>query len=496
MSYTDLLRLTIPEIIIVLAALALLAVDLLMMRDLELKFRSVIGAMIACLGCVASIAWMAVLPANENFLNGTLTVNNLTSLVKTGLLVFAILTILLSLRGEFTTHVGEYFALILFATVGMMFLVSSEDILMIFISLELTSLSLYILTGFNKQSHYSAEAGLKYFLFGGLSAAFTLFGLSFLFGLSGSTNLQEIAKAIHGPGLDPLLEVAIVMVTIGFGFKVAAAPFHLWAPDAYQGAPLPSAAFIASGSKLAGFFVFARVMSLSFTGAEGSSALHAYHPGWVPLLALIAALSMLVGNLGAIVQSSVRRLLAYSAIAHSGYMLLGVVSNSSAGLGGLVYYVVTYGLATLGAFGVVSLVQAETGSDHLSAFAGLSRTAPALALCMLVFMLSLAGIPPLAGFFGKWYLFAGALASSGGTFHLLWLVMLALALSAVSLFYYLQVLKQIYVADTSGPTIKLPMAKAPIQAVLAVIALAVLLLGCVPEWAVAKLNLALQLAKL
>ena len=251
--------------------------------------------------------------------------------------------------------------MILLAAVGMMFLVSSEDILMIFISLELTSLSLYILTAFNKRSPRSAEAALKYFLFGGMSAAFTLFGLSLLYGLSGATNLAQIAAAIKGPNLDPLLVGAIVMTVIGFGFKVAAVPFHLWAPDAYQGAPAPSAAFISSGSKVAGFFIFARVMMLGFKGAEGSGAWHAYLPGWVPVLAIMAAASMVLGNLAAIVQSSVRRLLAYSAIAHAGYMLLGVLPHGKQSLAALVYYVVTYALATLGAFGAVSMVESRAG---------------------------------------------------------------------------------------------------------------------------------------
>src|SRR6185369_1581205 len=197
----------------------------------------------------------------------------------------------------------EYFALILLATVGMMFLVSSTDVLMIFVSLELTSLALYILAAFNKRDIQSAEAALKYFLFGGMSAAFTLFGLSLLYGLSGSTSLNIIAASLRGPALDPLLVLALVMTVIGFGFKVAAAPFHFWAPDVYQGAPAPSAAFIASGSKVAGFFVLARVTAIGFKGAEGSGAWLPSLPGWVPLLAAIAALSMVVGNFAAIVQT-------------------------------------------------------------------------------------------------------------------------------------------------------------------------------------------------
>ncbi len=346
--------------------------------------------------------------------------------------------------------------------------------------MELTSLSLYILTAFNKRNPKSAEAALKYFLFGGMSAAFTLFGLSLLYGLSGATNLGQIAAAFKGPKLDPLLVVAIVMTVTGFGFKVAAAPFHLWAPDAYQGAPAPSAALIASGSKVAGFFILAQVMMLGFKGVEGSGAWHDYVPGWVPVLAVMAAASMILGNLAALVQGSVRRLLAYSAVAHAGYMLLGVLPHGEQSLAALVYYVTTYGLATLGAFGVVSIVEGRAGGDRLSDFVGLSRRAPVLSFCMLIFMLSLAGIPPLAGFFGKFYVFASALSANAANLGLLWLVVIALAMSAVSLYYYLKVLKQIYIADPEAGAGALP---TPIlsQTAVVLLALAVVVLGCAPD---------------
>src|SRR5437870_1090304 len=252
-NYLELLELAAPETIVVITALLVLTADLLTLRELPVRFRLIIGAMISCVGCVAAIMWMVALPQHANFMAGMLVSDPLTQLIKSSLLVLTIFTLIISLDTSFTTHVGEYVALVLLATVGMMFLVSSEDILMIFISLELTSLSLYILTAFNKRQVKSAEAALKYFLFGGMAAAFTLFGLSLLYGLSGSTNLGQIAAALKGKGLDPLLILAIVMTVIGFGFKVAAVPFHLWAPDAYQGAPVPSAAFIASGSKVASF---------------------------------------------------------------------------------------------------------------------------------------------------------------------------------------------------------------------------------------------------
>jgi NADH-quinone oxidoreductase subunit N len=479
-SYLGLLKLVVPETILVLTVLVVLAADLLALRGLEQRFRLLVGAMISCVGCAVAIAWMFAMPEHANLFEGMLVVNPLTQFMKAALLVLTVFTVLISADTDFTPHVGEYFALILLAAVGMMFLVSSEDILMIFISLELTSLSLYILTAFNKRNPKSAEAALKYFLFGGMAAAFTLFGLSLLYGLSGATNLGQIAAAIKGPKLDPLLVLAIVMTVIGFGFKVAAVPFHLWAPDAYQGAPAPSAALIASGSKVAGFFIFAKVMMVGFEGAEGSGAWHAYVPGWVPVLAIMAAASMVLGNLAAIVQSSVRRLLAYSAIAHAGYMLLGVLPHGEQSLAALIYYVITYALATLGAFGVVSIVEGRAGDDRLVDFAGLSRRAPALSFCMLIFMLSLAGIPPLAGFFGKFYVFASALNADAANLGLLWLVAIALAMSAVSLYYYLQILKQIYVAEPGAGAGELP-TRVLSQVALILLALAVVVLGCAPN---------------
>jgi NADH-quinone oxidoreductase subunit N len=488
-SYLELLRLAAPETIMVLTVLVVLAADLFALSGLELRFRLLIGAMISCVGCAAAIACMLALPQHATFLEGMLVVTPLTQFIKIALLVFTILTIVISVGTDFTSHVGEYFALILLAAVGMMFLVSSEDILMIFISLELTSLSLYVLTAFNKRNPRSAEAALKYFLFGGMSAAVSLFGLSLLYGLSGATNLGQIAAAINGPRLDPLLVLAIVMTVTGFGFKVAAVPFHLWVPDAYEGAPAPSAALIASGSKVAGFFILARVMTLGFHGAEGTGT----GSGWVALLAVLAAASMLLGNLAAIVQSSVRRLLAYSAIGHAGYMLLGVLPHGDQSLAALVYYVITYGLSTLGAFGVVSIVEGRAGGSRLSDFVGLGRRAPVLSFCMLIFMLSLAGIPPLAGFFGKFYVFAAALNTNAANQGLLWLVVVALAMSAISLYYYLQVLKHIYVAEPEPGTATMP---TPVLSQLAVVllALAVVVLGCAPNLLLGPLVTAIQVA--
>jgi NADH-quinone oxidoreductase subunit N len=479
-NYLDLLHLVLPEVIVVIAALCVLSVDLMFLRTSGTGLRGSVGAMLSLAGCATAVAWILHTPQYANVLDGMLVLNPLAQRMQIALLILTMLTILTFIGSTFTQYVSEYLALILLATVSMMFLVSTQNLLLIFLSLELLSLSLYILVAFNKRSVLSAEAALKYFIFGGISAAFLLFGSSLLYGLSNSTNLMRIASSVHGPFLDPLLIVAIVMTVIGLGFKVAAAPFHFWAPDAYQGAPAPSAALIASGSKVAGFFIFYQVMVIGFASAEGSGVWRGYTPGWVPVIAIVAALSMVLGNLVAILQTSVRRLLAYSAIAHAGYMLLGILSHTDQSLGALLYYAITYALTVLGAFGVVALVEEETGGDTLSDFAGLSRRAPVPSFCMLIFLLSLAGIPPFAGFFGKFYLFSSVLTSTPGTLGLLWLVVLAIAMSAVSLYYYLKVLKYIYVTDPPNGIVPIRISVLR-QVVLCLIALGVALLGCTPS---------------
>ncbi|MBU6400531.1 MAG: NADH-quinone oxidoreductase subunit N [Verrucomicrobia bacterium] len=488
LSYLELFKLVSPEAIVVVAALAVLAVDLFAMREEPTRNRLLVGAMFTCLGCIVAVAWTATVRVETVWPAGVLAVSSdpLTRLVKQALLALTAFTALIATEADFTDHVGEYFVLLLLATVGMMFLVSAEDLLMIFLSLELTSLPLYVLAAFNKRNSKSAEAALKYFLFGGMAAAFTLFGLSLLYGITGSIELRQVAIGLKGHALDPLFLAALLMTMIGFGFKVAAVPFHLWAPDVYQGAPTPAAALIASGSKVASFFILAKLLIVGFGGTEGSGAWRAFATGWVPVLAVLAVLSMLLGNLAAIAQRGVKRLLAYSAIAHAGYMLLGVLAHDRQGVSSLVYYVVTYGLTTVGAFGVVTVVQEQTGDDRLDDFAGLSRRAPVLSLCLMIFMLSLAGIPPLAGFFGKFYLFTAAAGADPTNLGLLWLVIFAIAMSAVSLYYYLQVLKQVYVKEAAADAPALRVAPAALIA-LVLLAAGVLVLGALPDLVVGKL---------
>lgn len=470
MNYLDLLRLAAPEAVIVVTALIVLALGLMNSRAAELC------SGVAAAGILFAASAVLQLPSQATLLNGMLVITPLTSLFKIVCLALALFTVLLARANRSLPHQGEYLALLLLATVGLMLLVGSEELLVIFIGLELTGLSLYVMAGFDKSDVRSAEAGLKYFLFGSTASAFTLFGISLIYGMTGATTLAAIGAKLGV--MTPLLAAGIVMTLIGFAFKIAAAPFHLWAPDAYQGAPVPSAAFIASASKVASFVVLGKIVLIGFGPAQGAAGWQAMTAGWAPLLAALAALSILIGNLVALAQSNVRRLLAYSAVAHAGYTLLGLVAGGREGFSATLFYTTVYAFTLVGAFGIVAVVRRETGGDDFSHFAALRSRSPLLAGCMAIFMLSLAGLPPLAGFFGKFYLFAAALRV-GGDQGLLWLVALALFGSLISFYYYLIVLKVIFVDNVANPVphLKLDLLQRSSIAVLAGI---VLCLGIFP----------------
>ena len=472
MNYLELLKLASPEAVVAVTALVVLAIGLASERA------SGFCAFVAALGLALAVCTVRALPEHATLFHGMIVVTPLTSLFKIITLVLAIFAVILTRGVSFTRHHGEFLALVLLATIGLMLLVGSEELLMIFIGLELTGLSLYVMAAFDKSDPRAAEAGLKYFLFGSTASAFTLFGLSLVYGMCGTTSLAEIGHNLTTQSVEPLLAAGLAMTLVGLAFKTAVAPFHLWAPDVYQGAPLPSAAFIASGSKVAAFVVLGKILLVGFAPMQGSAAWHAFAAGWSPLIALLAALSIVVGNIVALAQSNVRRLLAYSAVAHAGYTLLGLLGGRD-GFAATLFYTTTYAVTILGAFGVVAIVRRETGGDDIANFTALRARSPLLAACMAIFLLSLAGLPPLAGFFGKFYLFTAALRT-GGNNGLLWLVVLALAGSLVSLYYYLAVLKKIFVeeSDDEAPAF----APGFLQKLsLCVLALAVLLLGLFPD---------------
>src|ERR1700738_1463319 len=364
MNYLELLKLASPEAVVTVTALIVLAIGLMLPRGARLC------SGIAAAGLLFAVAAGLELPERATLFHGMLVITPLTSLFKIICLTLAVFTVILARSDKTSRHHGEYLALVLLATIGLMLLVGSEELLMIFIGLELTGLSLYVMTAFDKTDIRSAEAGLKYFLFGSTASAFTLFGLSFIYGTDGATGLAAIGEKLTAASVQPLLFAGIIMTLVGFAFKIAAAPFHLWAPDANQGAPIPSAAFIASGSKVASFVVLGKIVLIGFGPVHGSADWHAMIAGWSPLLAALAALSILLGNFVALAQTNVRRLLAYSAVAHGGYTLLGVVAGGREGFSATLFYTSVYAVTLIGAFAVVGAVRRETGGGDLENFSG------------------------------------------------------------------------------------------------------------------------------
>jgi NADH-quinone oxidoreductase subunit N len=382
------------------------------------------------------------------------------------LIAAAFLVSLLSLR--FTSSLeeagGDYFSLLGFSLVGMMMLSSANDFLSLYVGLELMTLPLVILTAYDRSSGKSTEAGTKYILLSAISSAVLLFGLSLLFGATGSLGYGEALTALGAAAADPLVVLGSIMVLGGFAFKVAAVPFHMWSPDIYEGAPAPVAAFLAVGSKTAGFAALVRL--LLFVLPLGS--------GGIPLLVLaLSVLSMVVGNLVALPQTNMKRLLAWSSISHAGYMLLGLVAASRAGLAALLYYLVLYLFANLGIFAVLASFGAAGGSEEIGSLKGMWKRSPFMAVTLLVSLLSLAGIPPAAGFLGKFFLLAET-ARQGR----LWLAALALVMSLVSISYYILVIRVVVMEKAEDESrLTVPFAH---KAVMALSLLATLGLGIFP----------------
>jgi NADH-quinone oxidoreductase subunit N len=337
---------------------------------------------------------------------------------------------------------GEYYALVLFSTCGMMLLASAADLIIVFLGIELMSLSLYVLAGLFKRRRESSEASMKYFLLGVFASAFLLYGIALLFGAAGSTNFERLAGAAARGPHDPLLLAGVGLLLVGFGFKIAAVPFHMWAPDVYEGAPTSVTALIATGSKAAVFAALIRVFA---------AALKSLQPDWTMLLWVLAAVTMTLGNVVAIAQANLKRMLAYSSIAHVGYMLMGLVAAGPQGTSAVLFYLFSYMFTTVGAFGVITLCERPgSGADadggvEVRECAGLGRRSPALAFALTFFLLSLIGVPPLAGFFAKFYLF-GAAVKEG----YVWLTVIAVLNSAIAAYYYLRVVVYLYMRDPEG----------------------------------------------
>ncbi len=439
-----------PEAVLVFTALVMLGVAMAHESKTRKTFPVNSAIEIATLGILLAAAAMFFSPKEIESGSPLIVTDGIARLFKGLVLGLGLLAVWLPPAKREISQIGEYYALILFALTGLLLTTGTNHLLFLFVALELASLSLYLLAGFPRTAKAS-EASLKYFLFGGVSAAFMLFGLSFLYGFAHSAKLSDIAIALADGPPSALAIAGLLMVLVGLAFKMAAAPFHYWAPDVYQGAPATTVALVSAASKVVGLVVLVRLLLIGFHTAGGSAAWGAMLPGWAVWLAVLSAVSILFGNLLALAQTSVRRLLAYSAVANTGYLLVALVANSKDAAGAALFFAVVYGLATLGALAVTAAVERERGDDHIASFGGLIKRSPFLAISLLVFLTSLAGIPPLAGFFGKFAMFSTAMAAtaSGEKSGLAWLVGLAAIMSAVSLYYYLSVLKQAFVKDVT-----------------------------------------------
>jgi len=349
----------------------------------------------------------------------------------------AAVTSLFMLDHEVLGKRGESFILLLAATLGMNLMAASADLVMLYLAIETTSIPLYVLAGFMLADKQSNEAGFKYLLFGAMTSAIMLYGFSLIFGFTGTTNLYELASMTAAGQLS--LGVAlglVVLIIVGLGFKVSIVPFHFWAPDVYTGSPTPVAGFLSTASKAAGFAVLTRLFVVAFPEI-------AYE--WASILAVLAAITMTLGNLVALKQTNIKRLLAYSSIAHAGYAMIGVVAVSELGVTSVVFYLLAYILTNLAAFGIVMAFERVTGSDEIKDYAGMSRRAPGLAIAMLVAFLSLAGMPPFGGFVAKVFVFAAAVQV-----NMVWLAVVGILNSIVGVYYYLTVLKVVYLYRMEG----------------------------------------------
>ncbi|MGO8790422.1 MAG: NADH-quinone oxidoreductase subunit N [Terriglobia bacterium] len=363
---------------------------------------------------------------------------------------------------------GEYYALVLMGTVGMCFMAASTDLIMIFLGLEISSIATYILAGYRRDDRLSNESSLKYFLLGSFATAFLLYGIAFVYGLTGTTNLLGASSRLSQPSQwTALAQVALILMFVGLAFKLSTAPFQIWAPDVYQGAPAPVTAFLSVGPKAAAFAVLLRIFLGSFSSASASTF-------WI--LWISAVLTMCVGNLGALWQTNVKRLLAYSSIAHAGYVLVGVTAGGVRGISGVMYYLVAYALMNAGAFILIAhLAGAGERLVQIEDYKGLAYERPAVAACLTVFLLSLAGFPTTAGFLGKLYLFRAAIHS-----HLVGLTILALLNSVVSVYYYFKIIVAMYMHEGKSETAEAVLAW-PVRAALAISILGIFYLGLAPN---------------
>src|SRR5256886_781649 len=439
-----------PELVLTAGALVVLIADVLLPKDRRAALSWV--TLIALGATLASLAPFA--STRVEIAHGLIAVDRFALFFKVLFLVAAAITVLMSVRylEIESASPGEYYFLILCATLGMMIMAGGIDLITIFIGLETMAVSFYILAGFIKPSQRSNEAAVKYFLLGAFSLGILLYGMSLMYGLSGTTNLRVMATRFAGQEQNPLLVLAVILVVSGVGFKIAAVPFHMWAPDVYEGAPTPITAFLSVGSKAASFAMLLRIFVEGLPAMSGD---------WRLLFYVLSIVTMTVGNFAAVTQSNLKRMLAYSSIAHAGYVLIGVVAGTARGVTAMLIYLLVYSFMQLGAFAVIVLLRREdVVGDELKDFSGLHVRNPFAAFAMLLFMLSLGGIPPTAGFMGKFWLFSSAI--DAGYY---WLAVIRVLNSAVSLYYYVRIVVFMYLKQetigsepTSSPSLTVALA--------------------------------------
>lgn len=461
-----------PEMEIALLGLLLLVLGLLLPH----KGKGIMGT-VAFLGLVVALLLSTSGFGREQAMfNGVYQVDSYGGFFKI-LFILAGLLVILSASGyikRFDRRANEFYSFLVFALLGMMVMASAGELITLYIGLELMTISFYILTAYLLNNELSVEAGLKYLILGAISSAVLLFGISLVYAVSGTTVISEIAANIQ---FQPALVAGIILMIAGFAFKISLVPFHMWAPDIYQGAPIPVTAFLAVGSKAAAIAAFVRVFMLALPLPQFE---------WGLVLAVLAAFTIVLGNLVALVQTDIKRLLAYSSIAQAGYILVGMAAGNEYGLKGVLFYAMLYVFSNLGAFAVATAVEVATGSTSLEAFKALGKRSPMLAAIMTVCLLSLAGIPPLAGFVGKFYLFSGAIGAG-----YLWLAFVGLIMSMVSVYYYLMVAKAMYIGDNNDMTPIRP--DIPTRVALWICLTATLLIGVYPAPLSALAQTAIQL---
>jgi NADH-quinone oxidoreductase subunit N len=453
-----------PEILLLLLGLLVLVVDLVLPRE---KHRILGWVTAVGMGFVILLSLVAR-PGEQGKLawGGMISYDWLSFTFKMLFIFGAGITALLAMDFKELGNRGEFYLLMIASTIGMAFMASATDLIMLYLAIETVSIPLYILAGFFILDKKSTESGFKYLLFGAMTSAIMLYGFSLLYGLSGTTNMLNIVTALmHGPrqGLAPAYVGSLVLVLVGLGFKISAVPFHFWAPDVYEGAPTPVAGFLSTASKAAGFAVLLRLLLFVFPQEI-----------WAPILAALSVVTMTLGNLVALTQHNIKRMLAYSSIAHAGYALIGVVAVSSLGLVSVVYYLFAYLITNLAAFGIVSAYGKVANSDEMTAYYGMSRRSPGLALALLVALLSLAGMPPLAGFIAKFFVFLAAVQST----RWIWLAVVGVLNSIVGLYYYLTVLKYVYLYRSDEDEKPVPVTRS-FKVALAILIAGILLVGTV-----------------